>query len=65
MVHLYTSRRLAFREELKLRYWQFILALTRLAAGAKEWAQIFNQNRKLMALAFLVGVLIGLVPLLK
>jgi len=65
MINLYTSRRPALREELKLRYWQFILQLTRLAAGAKEWAHLFNQNRKLMALAFLVGVLIGLIPLLK
>ena len=65
MINLCTSRRPALREELKLRYWQFILQLTRIAAGAKEWAHLFNQNRKLMALAFLIGVLIGLSPLLK
>ena len=65
MINLYTSRHLTLREELKLRYWQFVLQLTRAAAGAKEWAHLFRQNRRLMALAFLTGVLIGLIPLLR
>jgi hypothetical protein len=65
MLNFYTSESHPVREELKLRCWQFVLRLTRLAAGAQEWAHLFNQNRKLMALAFLTGVLIGLIPLIK
>ena len=65
MINTCASRRPALREELKLRYWQFVLQLTRVAAGAKEWAHLFKQNRKVMALAFFTGVLIGLIPLLK
>ena len=65
MINFCTPRRLALREELKLRYWQFVLQITRLAAGAKQWAHLFNQNRKVMALAFLVGVLMGLIPLMR
>jgi hypothetical protein len=59
------SRRLAIREELRLRQWQAILACTRLAGQARRWAALFNRNRSLMALAFLIGVLLGLLPLLR
>ena len=59
------ARRLAVREELRLRQWQLILGLTRLAAQARRWARIFNQHRSLMALAFLIGVLLGLLPLMR
>jgi hypothetical protein len=65
MLNFYTTGQDSLREELKLRYWQFVLQLTRLAAGARQWACLFNQNRKIMALAFFSGILIGLIPLLK
>ena len=64
MLNMYKPTPLDVREELKLKYWQFLLGLTRVAAGARRWFTLFNQNRKLMALAFLVGVLLGLIPLI-
>lgn len=59
------SRRLTFREELRLRQWQLILALTRWATEARRWAGLFNQHRSLMMLAFLSGVLLGLLPFFR
>ena len=65
MLSFYTPGQHPLREELKLKYWQGILGLTRLALRAQQWAHLFAQHRKLMALSFLTGVLIGLLPLLK
>ena len=59
------TRRHSLSQEVKLRCWQGVLGLTRLAAGAQQWVRLFNENRRLMALAFLGGVLIGLIPLIK
>jgi hypothetical protein len=53
------------QDEIKLKYWQFVLGLTRVAAHAKRWGIIFNQHRTIMALAFLAGILLGLIPALK
>ena len=65
MLNLYSPNHQSWREELKLRYWQFVLQLTRLAGGVRLWVQLFSENRALMALAFLTGVLIGFIPLFK
>ena len=59
------SRHMAIREELRLKKWRAILACTRLAGHARRWAVLFNQNRALMAAAFLIGVLLGLLPLFR
>ena len=65
MLNIYTSGQATWREELKLRYWQLVLRLTRLATAAHQWARLFHQNRTLMAVAFLIGVLLGLIPLIR
>ena len=65
MLNLYLSGQHTLRKELVLRYWQLVLRLTQLAAGVYRWACIFIENLNLMMLAFLAGLLIGLVPLLK
>ena len=56
---------LHLHDELQLKYWQFILRVTRFAAQAKRWGAIFAQNRAIMALAFLAGILIGLIPAIR
>jgi hypothetical protein len=65
MTNLRRPRSLSFKEALALKKWQCLLALTRLVAEARRWAGIFNRNRSLMALAFLGGMLLGLLPLLR
>ncbi len=58
-------RPINLEDEVKLRYWQFVLRLTRLAAGAKQWGLIFRQHRAIMAVAFLAGIMLGLIPALR
>ncbi len=53
---------LDLRQEFLLRYWQSLLGLTRLAVTARAWLALFYTHRRLMAMAFLVGVLIGVIP---
>ncbi len=65
MSHIAIPRRHSLSQEVKLRCWQGVLGLTRLAIAAQQWVCLFNENRRLMALAFLFGVLIGLIPLIK
>jgi|WetSurMetagenome_2_1015567.scaffolds.fasta_scaffold1329174_1 hypothetical protein len=64
MLNFYMSGQSEWREELKLKYWQFVLRLARAATGARRWAHLFNENRNFMALAFLTGLLIGLISVL-
>ena len=52
---------LDLQDELRLKYWQLVLRLTRLAATGRRWVIIFNQHRLYMLAAFVSGVLIGLI----
>jgi hypothetical protein len=65
MLNTYTSGQHSLRAELELRYWQLVLQLTRVAAGAHAWGQIFFENRYFMALAFMSGILMGLISVIK
>lgn len=63
MLNLYNP--LDLHDELQLKYWQFVLRVTRFATQAKRWGSLFKQNRAIMAMAFLTGILIGLIPAIR